>query len=146
YYRINVINIHIPPLRERKEDIPLLMNHFLEKYSQETAKRVDHISRDTIEQLKRYDWPGNVRELENAIERAVVLSKSRTLKTEDFAFLHASPAPRSGTMSLKEVEIEYIREVLADSDWNITRAAKVLDLNRVTLHKKINRYNLKRDA
>lgn len=146
YYRINVINIDIPPLRRRKEDIPLLINHFLEKYSQETAKRVDHISRDTIEQLKHYDWPGNVRELENAIERAVVLAKSRTLKTEDFAFLHAPATLRAGTLTLKEIEIEYIREVLEDSEWNITRAAKVLDLNRVTLHKKINRYNLKRDA
>jgi two-component system response regulator HydG len=99
-----------------------------------------------MEQLRHYDWPGNVRELENAIERAVVLSKSRTLKAEDFAFLHTPSAPRSGTLSLKEMEVEYIREVLEDSDWNITRAAKVLGLNRVTLHKKINRYNLKRGA
>ncbi len=146
YYRINVINIHIPPLRRRKEDIPLLINHFLQKYSHETAKRVDHVSRDTIEQLKHYDWPGNVRELANAIERAVVLSKSRTLKTEDFPFLQSSPAHRSGTLSLREMEKEYIREILEDSDWNITRAAKVLDINRVTLHKKINRLNLKRGS
>jgi len=144
YYRINVINIHIPPLRRRKDDIPLLINHFLEKYSQQTSKRVDHISRDTLEKLKHYDWPGNVRELENAIERAVVLSKSRTLKTEDFLFLQAGPPLRSGALTLKEMEIEYIREVLEKSDWNITRAAKILDVNRVTLHKKINRLNLKR--
>jgi len=146
YYRINVINVHIPPLRRRKEDIPLLINHFLQKYSHETAKRVDRVSPETIEQLKHYDWPGNVRELENAIERAVVLSKSRTLKTEDFSFLQSSPAYRSGTLSLLEMEKEYIREILEDSDWNITRAAKVLDINRVTLHKKINRLNLKRGS
>ena len=146
YYRINVINIHIPPLRRRKEDIPLLINHFLQKYSHETAKRVDRVSPETIEQLKHYDWPGNVRELENAIERAVVLSKSRTLKTEDFSFLQSSPAYRSGTLSLLEMEKEYIREILEDSGWNITRAAKVLDINRVTLHKKINRLNLKRGS
>ena len=85
-----------------------------------------------------------MRELENAIERAVVLSKSRTLKTEDFLFLQAGPPLRSGALTLKEMEIEYIREVLEKSDWNITRAAKILDVNRVTLHKKINRLNLKR--
>ncbi|MBW2215913.1 MAG: sigma-54-dependent Fis family transcriptional regulator [Deltaproteobacteria bacterium] len=146
YYRINVINIHVPPLRRRKGDIPLLMHHFLEKYSQETAKRVDHISRDTLGQLKRYDWPGNVRELENAIERAVVLSKSRTLNTADFPFLETSRPIRTGALSLKEMEIEYIRDVLQKSDWNITHAAKVLDLNRVTLHKKIKRYNLKKGS
>ena len=123
-----------------------MINHFLRKYSHETAKRVDHVSPETIEQLKHYDWPGNVRELENAIERAVVLSKSRTLKTEDFSFLQSSPAYRSGTLSLLEMEKEYIREILEDSDWNITRAAKVLDINRVTLHKKINRLNLKRGS
>jgi len=146
YYRINVINIHVPPLRRRKGDIPLLMHHFLEKNSQETAKRVDHISRDTLGQLKRYDWPGNVRELENAIERAVVLSKSRTLNTADFPFLETSRPIRTGALSLKEMEIEYIRDVLQKSDWNITHAAKVLDLNRVTLHKKIKRYNLKKGS
>ena len=145
FYRINVINIQIPPLRRRREDIPLLINHFLEKYSQETSKRVDHISRDTLEKLKHYDWPGNVRELENAIERAVVLSKSRTLKTEDFLFLQARPSHRSGALTLKQMEIEYIREVLEKADWNITQAAKVLGVNRVTLHKKINRLNLKRN-
>ena len=146
YYRINVIHLHVPPLRRRKEDIPLLMHHFLEKYSQETAKRVDHISRDTLGQLKRYDWPGNVRELENAIERAVVLSKSRTLNTADFPFLETSRPIRTGALSLKEMEIEYIRDVLQKSDWNITHAAKVLDVNRVTLHKKIKRYNLKKGS
>jgi len=144
YYRINVINIHIPPLRERKEDIPLLIDHFLQKYSHENAKKVDHILPDALDQLKQYAWPGNVRELENAIERAVVLSKSRTLQTEDFPFLYSSKPPRSGTLSLKEVEIDYIRSVLEQTDWNITRAAEILDVNRVTLHKKINRYHLKR--
>ena len=87
YYRINVIMIDIPPLRKRKDDIPLLTEHFLEKYSHETTKHVDHVTRDAMELLINYDWPGNVRELENAIERAVVLSKSRTLGIEDFAFL-----------------------------------------------------------
>jgi len=146
YYRINVINIHIPPLRNRKDDIPLLVDHFLGKYSHETARKVDHISSDTLDQLKCYNWPGNVRELENAIERAVVLSKSRTLKTEDFSFLQLSPTIRSGVLSLNEMERQYILEILNQSDWNVTQAAKTLGINRVTLHKKINRFQLKKST
>jgi DNA-binding NtrC family response regulator len=143
YYRINVIHIHIPPLRNRKEDIPPLVDHFLEKYSQETSKRVDRISKNTLQQLTKFEWPGNIRELENAIERAVVLSKSRTLGTEDFAFLKPISSQRKGTPSLKELEKNYIAEILTQCDWNITNAAKILGINRVTLHKKINRFGLK---
>jgi len=146
FYRINVIMLHIPPLRNRKEDIPLLVQHFLEKYSHETTKRVDHVSRDTMEILKSYDWPGNVRELENAIERAVVLSKSRTLDREDFAFLRTLLQPVSKPRSLREMEKNYIRETLDDCEWNVTRASKILGINRVTLHKMIKRLNLKRPS
>ena len=144
YYRINVIHIPVPPLRLRRDDIPLLINHFLEKYSHETSKQVDHVSDNTVAQLKRYSWPGNVRELENAIERAVVLSKSRTLRTQDFAFLQSVPARRSKSPTLQEIEKEYIVETLEQTDWNITQAAKILGINRVTLHKKINRFGLQR--
>jgi len=144
FYRINVITIHIPPLKKRKGDIPLLVQHFLQKYSHETIKQVDHVSRDTIELLKSYDWPGNVRELENAVERAVVLSKSRTLGKEDFAFLRTDPSPISKPRSLREMEKTYVQQILEDSDWNITHASKILDINRVTLHKMIKRLNLKR--
>jgi two-component system response regulator HydG len=145
YYRINVIHIPVPPLRLRRDDIPLLISHFLEKYSQETSKQVDHVSKNTVEQLKHYHWPGNVRELENAIERAVVLSKSRTLRAQDFAFLQSSPPRRSENPTLLEMEKEYLLEILHQTGWNVTRAAKILNINRVTLHKKINRYELKRD-
>lgn len=144
FYRINVITIHIPPLKKRKGDIPLLVQHFLQKYSHETVKRVDHVSRDTMELLKSYDWPGNVRELENAVERAVVLSKSRTLGKEDFAFLRTAPSPIPKSQSLREMEKVYVQQILEDCDWNITRASKILDINRVTLHKMIKRLNLKR--
>jgi two-component system response regulator HydG len=144
FYRINVITIHIPPLRKRKGDIPLLVQHFLQKYSHETIKRVDHVSRDTMERLKSYDWPGNVRELENAIERAVVLSKSRTLGQEDFAFLRTAPSPITKPRSLREMEKTYVQQILEDCDWNVTNASKILDINRVTLHKMIKRLNLKR--
>jgi len=142
YYRVNVIHLHIPPLRDRKKDIPLLVQHFLKKYSQETAKHVDHISKSTLKLLRQYPWPGNVRELENAIERAVVLSKSRTLGSGDFSFLSTS-LPRKETPSLKEVEQAYILEVLDTCEWNITHAAKILGINRVTLHKKIDRSGLR---
>jgi len=142
YYRINVIHLNIPPLRDRKEDIPLLIQHFLKKYSQETAKRVDHVSENTLQRLKAYPWPGNVRELENAIERAVVLARSRTLGMGDFAFL-SIPSARKTQPTLKQMEQDYILEVLNICAWNITRAAKSLGINRVTLHKKIDRYDLR---
>jgi len=143
FYRINVIHMPIPPLRQRKEDIPLLVDHFLEKYSQETAKRVDRVSKQTLNELVQYQWPGNIRELENAVERAVVLSKSRTLTTSDFAFLKTAASPREETPTLKRLEKTYILETLNGCGWNVTRAAKVLGINRVTLHKKIDRYELK---
>ena len=118
------------------------MEHFLKKYSQETAKHVDHISKNTLTQLKQYPWPGNVRELENAIERAVVLSKSRTLRFGDFSFL-STGVPGKKTPSLREVEQAYILEVLEGCEWNITHAAKILGINLVTLHKKIDRDGLR---
>lgn len=144
FYRINVIMIQIPPLSKRKEDIPLLVQHFLEKYSHETTRRVDHVTSEAMQLLKDYDWPGNVRELENAIERAVVLSKSRTLGKEDFAFLRTIPSPILKPRSLREMEKHYIQEILENCDWNVTKASKILDINRVTLHKMIKRLNLKR--
>jgi two-component system response regulator HydG len=143
YYRINVIQLPLPPLRDRRDDISLLVQHFLTKYSQETTKRVDRVSRNALNMLKRYNWPGNVRELENAIERAVVLSKSRTLRSTDFAFL-STARPRIKTPTLKELEQDYILEVLDRCEWNITHSAKILGINRVTLHKKIDRYGLTR--
>ena len=144
FYRINVIRIPVPKLRERKDDIPLLVRHFVEKYSHETQKKVDHVKRDAIKLLETYDWPGNVRELENAVERAVVLSKSRTLGKEDFSFLHPSSVRPAKPRSLREIEKENIEFVLNDCNWNVTNAAKILDVNRVSLHKMIKRYGLKR--
>jgi DNA-binding NtrC family response regulator len=144
YYRINVIKIHLPALRERKDDIALLARHFMEKYSHETTKNVDRITPDAITLLTAYDWPGNVREMENAIERAVVLSKSRTLSAEDFSFLKPSRAPALKKKTLKEVQKEHILQILDEHGWQITRSAEVLGINRVTLHKIIKRDNLKK--
>jgi len=144
YYRINVIKIQVPPLRERKGDIPLLINHFLEKYSHETTKQVDRVTQKARELLERYPWPGNVRELENVIERAVVLSRSRTLRQADFSCLETSSPLISTPSTLKEMEKGYIRPILEQCDWNISRAARTLDINRVTLHNKIKKYNFKK--
>jgi len=94
--------------------------------------------------LKSYDWPGNVRELENAIERAVVLSKGRSLGVEDFSFLRPPSVLPSGTRSLREIQKDYVRKILEEYDWNVTQASKILDINRVTLHKMIKRYELQR--
>ena len=120
------------------------MQHFMKKYSHETTKRVDSVQGDAMKLLEGYDWPGNVRELANAIERAVLLSRSRALGRDDLAFLCVSPAPTSRLRPLREMERNHIREILIDCDWNVTRAAGILDINRGTLHKMINRYNLKR--
>jgi DNA-binding NtrC family response regulator len=143
-YRINVITLHIPPLRERKGDIPLLVKHFLNKYSHETTKQVDRLDAEAVAFLESYGWPGNVRELENAIERAVVLSKSRTLGVEDFSFIRPSPLQFRKGRTLKHMERDYIQGILEEEDWNITESAKILGVNRVSLHKMINRYQLKR--
>ena len=146
YYRINVIKITIPPLRDRKEDIPLLAEHFLKKYSHETTKYVDRIERKALDFLQTYDWPGNVRELENAIERAVVLVKSRTIKVEDFSFIRTSNLQLIKPKSLREMEKIHIKQILQECGWNVTGAAKTLGINRVTLHKMIKRFDLKRDT
>mgnify|MGYP006287997553 CR=1 FL=1 len=144
YYRINVIKIHLPALRERKDDIALLARHFMEKYSHETTKNVDRIKPDAITLLASYDWPGNVRELENAIERAVVLSKSRTLTAEDFAFLQPAQTAALREQTLKEVQKHHILRILDEHDWQITRSAEILGINRVTLHKIIKREHLQK--
>jgi len=144
YYRINVIKIHLPTLRERKDDIELLVGHFMGKYSHETTKNVDRIKPAAITLLKSYDWPGNVRELENAIERAVVLSKSRTLDAGDFSFLQPARAAAPTGQTLKALQKEYILRILDEQDWQITRSAEILGINRVTLHKIIKRDNLKK--
>ena len=144
FYRINIISIEIPPLRERKEDIPLLVYHFLEKYSQETTKKIDSVDKTALDHLKTYPWPGNVRELENAVERAVVLSKSRTLTLKDFDFLKPGPdssfSPLVETLTLQDMEKRHIETVLRNNDWNISRSADILGVSRATLHRMINRH------
>ena len=143
FYRLNVIHLEVPPLRERQEDIPLLAQHFLRRYATETGKKIDSIHPEALEAMRRYEWPGNVRELENAIERAVVVGKGRQIKPGDLPFCHATNVPEvMSNLSLEEVERRYIAQVLISENGNITNAAKVLGINRTTLYYKIKRYGL----
>ncbi len=141
YYRLNVIHVQVPPLRERPEDIPLLAQHFLRRYATETNKKVDSIHPEAMEAMRRYSWPGNVRELENALERAVVVGKGRQLKPADLPFVVGAEEVVAG-LSLEDVERRYIAQVLASAKGHISNAAKVLRINRTTLYHKIKKYGL----
>ena len=142
FYRLNVISIKMPSLRQRKEDIPLLAEHFLQRFVQETNKSIDKISREAMDELMLYDWPGNIRELENAIERAVVVGKGRQTRPEDLPIFCHEPSPALRGNTLQEVEENHIRQILMDNDWNIARSAKVLAIDRSTLYSKIKKYDI----
>ncbi len=144
YYRLNVISFDMPPLRERKEDIPLLAEHFLNRFSQETNKPVDQITREAMDEMMLHEWPGNVRELENAIERAVVVGKERKILPDDLPFYCPEHiiAPRENT--LKEIEKVHITHILNANGWNIARTAQVLGIDRSTLYSKIKRYDIQK--
>jgi len=144
FYRLNVISFQMPPLRERKEDIPLLAEHFLVRYSHETNKSIDKISREATDELMLYEWPGNVRELENAIERAVVVGKERKIMAEDLPIFHPETPPPVLVKSIKEVEKVHIAQILEENNWNIARTAKVLGINRSTLYTKIKAYEIRK--
>ncbi len=144
YYRLNVISFKMPPLRERREDIPLLTEHFLYRFSQETNKPIDQISREAIDEMMLYEWPGNVRELENAIERAVVVGKGRKILAEDLPiFLPEHPSPPL-KKSIKEIEKSHINQMLKENHWNIARTAKILGIDRSTLYAKIKLYKIQK--
>jgi DNA-binding NtrC family response regulator len=146
FYRLNVISFIMPSLNQRKEDIPLLAEHFLYRFSQETNKPINKISREAMDEMMLYDWPGNIRELENAIERAVVVGKQREISPEDLPiFCHESP-PIKSARSLKDVEKAHIEQVLAENQWNMARSAKILGIDRSTLYSKIKRYHIEKVA
>ncbi len=144
YYRLNVIAFQMPPLRERKEDIPLLAEHFLRRFSQETNKPVDKISRAAIDEMMLYEWPGNVRELENAIERAVVVGKEREIRPADLPFRRSDDPTFIPKNALKDIEKAHIEKVLDNYQWNIAKSSKILGIDRTTLYSKIKRYNIKK--
>lgn len=145
YYRLNVFTIFIPPLRERREDIPILAYYFVNKFNNAMNKNIKNISSEAMEFLVDYAWPGNVRELENAIERALVVGKGDTIKIEDLPF-HIQPNHRAddGDNSLAAMERRHILNVLEENNWNISKSADILMIDRVTLYNKINKYGLRK--
>lgn len=143
YYRINVFTINVPPLRERRGDIPILAQYFVEKFSRVMNKPILKISDEAMEILLNHSWPGNVRELENAIERAMVVGKAPEIRPEDLPFSYDKNFS-SISDSLEEVEKNHIVKVLRKYDWNITKAAAALEIDRVTLYNKIKKYGLQK--
>jgi DNA-binding NtrC family response regulator len=143
FYRLNVIHLQVPALRERPEDIPLLAQHFLWRYATETNKKIDSIQPEAMEAMRRYPWPGNVRELENAIERAVVMGKTRQIKLSDLPLaIPLEGAAEMEKLSLEEMERQHIARVLATGGGNLSNVAKILHINRSTLYQKIKKYGL----
>jgi two-component system response regulator HydG len=143
FYRLSVIPVELPPLRERRDDIPLLVDHFVLKHVGRTGKRIERVDKMALDALSAYDWPGNVRELENAIERAVVLARTTSLKKEDFGFLFRSTEEKGVAMTMKDVEKNHIGHILELCRWNVSKAASMLEMNRVTLYHKVKKYGLK---
>jgi two-component system response regulator AtoC len=144
YYRLNVVNIELPPLRERTEDIPLLARHFLKRFALENQKKITGFSPQATDFLLKHEWPGNVRELENAIERAVILSQNSVIEVADLYQRNLIPAgsTTSPVRSLKQVEKEHIQNVLSETGGNYTEAARILGVSRMTLYNKAKIYGL----
>lgn len=144
FYRLNVISIHVPPLRERKEDIPLLAKASVRKCCLELNKDEVNIAPSAMKLLMNYDWPGNVRELENIIERALVIGGGKEIAATDIPFRGREPMRGQLPKSLKSMEKIHIERVIEEADWNISRAARELDIDRQTLYNKIEKYEIKR--
>ena len=146
YYRLNVFSITLPPLRERREDIPMLVEHFLHQFSESMNKHVSKVAPEALKLLCEHDWPGNIRELQNAMERAVLVCRSDALGPRNFPLLKEDKPREPGEKSLAAVERDHIRDVLEEAEWNISRSARLLRIDRVTLYNKIKKYGLKRET
>lgn len=145
YYRLNVITLQIPPLRERKEDVPILVDHILERLGAELGKPVEGISSEGMALLLAHSWPGNVRELRNVLERGLVVAKGPVIEARDLGLtLNEAGETPARPASLEEVERLHVERVLRSTGGNVTQAAKILDIDRVTLYAKIKKYGLKR--
>lgn len=152
YYRLNIISIEVPPLREKKEDIPLLVEDFIKKCLKNTSRKIEKISQGVLSLLMDYNWPGNIRELENIIERAVILSKSSILQPEDLPdFLNSRKEKEPFSFNddnlnlknaLKLPERDLVLKALNSVNWNRNEAAKILGINRTTLYKKMQEFRL----
>jgi len=149
YYRLDVIRVDLPPLRERIEDIPILARQFVERLSAEMGKEVVDLSEGALRVLQDYDWPGNVRELENAVERAMVIAREKVLTEEDFSFLRRRAEERAGwvppaNMTLREIERRAVEATLRRTGGNIKASAESLGIDRSTLYEKIKKYEIHR--
>ena len=142
YYRLNVFHIELPPLRDRHDDIPLLVNHFVRKFGLQMNKRINRVAPDAMNLLQQQPWTGNVRELENAVERAMVVAQEPEIKVQDFVFKASS---NGGPKTLEEMEKAHILRTLEQCHWNQSRAAEILDIDRVTLHHKLKKYGWSRE-
>jgi two-component system response regulator HydG len=142
YYRLNVFRIELPPLRDRRDDIPPLVDHFVRRFSQQMNKRIVRVAPQAMALLQQHDWPGNVRELENAVERAMVVAQEPELREEDFTLKLG--ANDGAPVTLEDAERAHILRVLEQFGGNQTRAAEALDIDRVTLHHKLKRYGWKK--
>lgn len=143
-YRINTVEIKVPALRERSEDIPLLIEHFMQVYTRKYKKPPLRIEPQVLTKLKKYEWPGNIRELQHAVERVVILSDGKVISSVDL-FLHKQRAPQknsSRTLSLEEVERNYLMELIEKNEGNISKVAKELGMTRPALYRRINKYGL----
>ncbi|MFA6440015.1 MAG: sigma-54 dependent transcriptional regulator [Bacteriovoracaceae bacterium] len=150
FYRLNVINIHLPALRDRKEDIPLLVHNFIEHIGPELGREVNDISEGALKILLNHNWPGNVRELENAVERAIVTCKTKVLTEEDFIFLNNHGREKiewsiPSELTLEEIENQAITATLHRTHGNIKEASTILGVDRSTLYDRIKKYNLPRN-
>ena len=143
FYRLNVFHIELPPLRERREDIPPLVNHFVHKFSQQMNKKINRVAPAAMNLLQQQPWGGNVRELENAVERAMVVAQEPEIREQDFAF-KAAASSNGSSQSLDEMEKNHILHVLESCNWNQSRTAEVLQIDRVTLHHKLKKYGWSR--
>jgi len=141
YYRLNVVNIHIPPLRDRIEDISLLVDHFIQKYCMAMSRDILPVDPAAMKRMEEFEFPGNVRELENMIERAIVIGNGKEIRLKDLPM--GKDIAYSSAESLDDLEKKYILQILNKYDWNITRSAKALKVDRVTLYNKIKKYDLK---
>jgi DNA-binding NtrC family response regulator len=145
YYRLKVISIELPPLRERREDLPELVGFFLARYAERNRKRVSHVSDEAMARLRAYSWPGNIRELEHSIERAVAMANTEVLFPEDFPLGAPDSEGAEGAASassLEEMERAHIVKVLNDVGFNKSRASEVLGIDRATLYRKAQRYGI----
>jgi DNA-binding NtrC family response regulator len=146
FYRINVFSIEAPPLRRRREDIPLLAEHFVRRFARQMDRHITAISPAAMRRLVEHDWPGNVRELCNAIERAMVVGEPPAIRPEDLPLPTRVKPESAGDASLLEVEKRHIESVLEQTRWNISQAAKILRVDRVTVYNKIRKYALQRET